>query len=239
MNNPLTETLLCEFKPVLLISVYKTEDRRYYLESHDMNDKGEVLAGKPLQQETIQEIVDVFFDERKANSDIKGLVPDNLLSYKSFKGGNYKLVWYRPAEIRVIHHAPTLKLPTNKAWVPAIVYHVERDSLSVYALPNDNRPKENNRLYKAPFFNVNDDGDVCLGNARVQKPKEKTYDNIMKYWEDMFWLSEFSHVNGSEKVKSKDLNSVWKRLLTSKTKIKWADIKELIPYKDYNLQKII
>ncbi len=233
--NTRSEILMNNYQPKVAIMVYRSVhsisgEGEYYLESHTVNDNGQIMEGKPLQQDTIQEMVDVFFDERKNIRLIKGMIPDNLLSYSLLPGGNYKLVWYRPAEIRVMHHATQLKLPTAKTWVPAMLYVMDRNTLDVFALNSNKRPTDKTKLFKAPFYNVNDGGDVCLGNASVKKPKEKTYSNLMKYWEDLFWLSEFSHVNGSEKVKSKSLNAVWKKLLASKTKLKWSDINELIPY---------
>ena len=52
----------------------------------------------------------------------------------------------------------------------------------------------------------------------------------MKYWEDLFWLSEFTHLNGDHAVKS-NINKVWKQLLASKAKKKWSDIDELVDCK--------
>lgn len=224
--------------------VYRSTDEivgagQYYLESHTVNEAGQIMEGKPLQQETIQEMVDVFFDERKHVSEIKGLVPDNLLAFQPLPGGNYRMIWYRPAEVRVLHHATQLKLSTAKAWVPAMLYRADKNSLDVFALKANTRPKEITKLFKAPFFNVADDGDVCLGNAKVKVPKEKTYSSTMKYWEDLFWLSEFSHVNGTEKVKSKSLQTVWKTLLASKTKLKWSDLDELISCSNKTLKSLL
>lgn len=224
--NATTYALCNEFKPELLVTIYRNGGQ-YYLESHDITEKGEVMAGKPLQQTVIQEMVDVFFDEKKNKSEITGFMHGNLLSYQSLPGGQYKLVWFRPAEKRIIHHVAALKLPSGKTWVPAMVYSVERDRLSVYALSADERPLPVTRLYYAPFFNVSDSGEVCLGNAKVSKPKEKTFNSVIKYWEDLFWLSVFSHVNGEQKVKSKDLKEVWHKMLKSKCKLKWEDINEL------------
>lgn len=229
--NELTQALTSQYNPVLGIVVYKDKENDYYLESHDITSTGGFGPGKPLLQETMQGIVDTFFDDRQNMSTIKGVMPDNLLSYQFKPGGNYKIVWWRPSEIRVIHHASQLKLPTAKCWVPSMVYVADHNDLRVFALKNDKRPEENTILCLAPFFNVDDDGDVCLGNAKVQKPKEKTFSNLIKYWEALFWQSEFSHVNGEDKVKSKDLNAVWKKLLTSKTKLKWSTMNELIPSK--------
>lgn len=242
--NTRVETLNAAYSPEVAIMVYRskspiTGNGEYYLESHNINEQGAIMEGKPLKQDTIQGIVDLFFDERKNSANIKGLLPDNLLSFQLLPGGNYSMVWYRPAEIRVMHHAVQLKLPTNKTWVPALIYDVERTGMDIYALNSNSRPKLTTKLFKAPFFNVNDEGDVCLGNAQVKKPKEKTYSALMQYWEDLFWLSEFSHVNGEEKVKSKSLNKVWKRLLSSKTKLKWSDIDELLPYDNKTLKNIL
>jgi PRTRC genetic system protein B len=231
--NTLTDNLICEFKPILAITVYGVADGAgdYYLESHDINDKGEVLAGKPLEQSTLQGIVDVFFDERKNMSRITGMIPDNLLAFELRPGGGYKMIWWRPAEKRVLQHTASLKIPTDNAWIPALIYSVEHNSLTVYALENDTRPQSATKLFHAPFFNVDDDGDVCLGNANVKKPKDPSYTDIMKYWEDLFWLSEFSHVNGEEKIKSGDLAEFWRKLLKRNCSKKWSDIDQLIPTK--------
>lgn len=219
--------------------VYKSKLKDdYYLESHSINEQGSIMEGKPLLQETIQEIVDVFFDERKNMATISGMIPDNLLCFSLLPGGNYKMVWYRPAELRVMHFVKELKLPTAKSWVPAIVYVADRNKLSVFALKSNARPKENAKLCKAPFFNVSDTGSVCLGNAHVKKPKDRTYISLMRYWEDLFWLSQFTHLNDSNKTKS-DMHSIWKKLLASKTKLKWSDLNELIFYKSMQLKSIV
>src|SRR5690349_15115267 len=123
MQNQRTSVLMSEYRPQLAVVVYQsgTERDDYYLESHTIT-----AEGKPLLQETLQEMVDVFFDERKNTVNVRGLIPDNLLSFDLLPGGHYKMVWYRPAEIRVMHFAKQLQLPTAKTWVPAMVYVVNR-----------------------------------------------------------------------------------------------------------------
>lgn len=128
--NERTELLTSNYLPVLALTVYRTGNKMsghgdYYLESHDINEKGEVMQGKPLLQETIQGIVDVFFDERKNKASISGMIPDNLLNFVLLPGGSYRMVWFRPPEIRVIHFSPQLHIETAKAWVPAMLYVVE------------------------------------------------------------------------------------------------------------------
>lgn len=242
MQNDRTSLLMSTYKPQLAIIVNKavrpiTESADYYLESHIISEDGKILEGKPLLQETIQEMVDVFFDERKNAVSVKGLITENLLCYEPLPGGHYKMIWYRPAEIRVVHFAKQLKLPTTKVWVPAMIYMADRKQLSVYALKTNGRPKENTKVFRAPFYNVNDSGIVCLGNASVKKPKEKSYSAFMKYWEDLFWLSEFTHVNGDRTIKG-DLNKTWKALIESKTKKKWNP-NVFVAYKGATLKSLL
>lgn len=234
--NERTEALTKKYKPVLVISVYKGEDgysnnRSYYLESHNINERGQLLEGKPLKQETLSEIVDVFFDERQNQVKITGLIPDNLLLFEIARGGKYEMVWYRPAEKRHIFFSDKLHIPSGIAWVPAMLYRVDGNSLDVYALSTDDRPIPATKLLHAPFHNVATDGSVCLGSAAVKKPDKKTYETMMKYWEDLFWLSEFSHLAAAVNPTKSNLSLLWKQLIGKEKK--WNEFKpaELKPTK--------
>lgn len=225
--NERTERIRKNYEPVVSIVVYRSEssitgEGEYYLESHDINENGEVSQGKPLLQETIQGIVDTLFDERKNMAKFTGMLPENLLLFSLLPGGRYKALWFRPAEERVVHFSDGLNIPTGKANVPAMLYHVDAGHLSVFALKSNKRPIEKTRLCFAPFFNVNDAGSVCLGSANVKKPKDSSYQSTLKYWEDLFWLSEFTHVNGNDKKTTTPLVDLWKKGMKQKGKINWA-----------------
>lgn len=242
--NTLTTALRTTYKPTIAIVVHTTDDkmdhhRKYYLESHHINEEGKILEGKPLQQETINDIVELFYADRKERSQLGGCVPENILSYSPVSGGKYRLVWYRPAEVRYIHFAKQLKIASGKAWVPPIIYSVYGSELWVYALKKSTRPEGFSKPYRAPFHNVADNGKVCLGTAKVKKPDSPTFENAMKYWEDLFWLSEFSHLNGASNPTKSDLDKVWKKLIAKNPKKKWSDIDELKPMKNKNLENII
>jgi len=232
--NERTELLGKECKPVLNIVVYCSDKERgqpdYYLESHQISPEGKIMEGKPLLQSTIAEMVELFYDDRKDRSQISGAIPENLLSYLPLPGGNFKLVWYRPAETRYIHFAQSLRLQSGKASIPPMIYEVSKNTLSVFALKIDAWPTEKTKLFRSPFHNVGDNGTVCLGNAKVKKPLEKTFANVIKYWEDLFWLSEFSHLNGASNPTKSDLGKLWARIVKSKCRLKWsalsAELKE-------------
>jgi PRTRC genetic system protein B len=211
----------------------------YYLESHDVDSHGKVMAGKPLLQETIQGMVDVFFDENQNRSRISGMIPEELLQYEPQPGGYFSLAWYRPAEKRTILFAKQLKLKSGVIWTPPMVYRVTRKELWVFALKSSRRPVEGTKLLRAPFHNVADDGHVCLGSAKVARPTEKSFRAWIKYWEDLFWLSEFTHLNGASNPTKSPLAKVMTRLVNSKGRIKWNDMDELREMKGITLKKVL
>lgn len=215
-----------DYKPMVAIVVYAASKSDYYLESHEIGTDGKLMEGKPLMEETIAGIVETFYGTSMQSSTVKGLMPDNVLHFSPLTGGKYKMIWYRPAEVRTLYFDDSLKIPDGSAWVPAMVYKVEDSSLEVYALMGDTRPTESTVLYKAPFHNVTD-GDVCLGSAKARKPTDKTYANVCKYWEDMFWLSRFTHISGECPTKT-NLNMLWIRCIENPS-LKWDMLDELIP----------
>lgn len=235
--NERTEALLNKYKPVVAIMVYSGDRNDYYLESHDINEKRQILEGKPLKQETLNGIVDIFFDERQNRVQIGGLIPENLLHFDVLPGGKYNMSWYRPAERRQLYFKEELHIPSGQAWVPAMIYNVNGDELSVFALRDSTRPTDATKLYLAPFHNVNSSGGVCLGNAKVKRPEKNTYANIMKYWEDLFWLSEFTHLAGNSNPTKSNLNIIWKRMITEKISV--FPVKELVEYKHHSLNNLL
>lgn len=89
-----------------------------------------------------------------------------------------------------------LNIENGEFNLPGIIYVVERGGLNVFAFKGE-RPGMDDRLCKAPYFNVNaTSGSVCLGNASLQIPEAPTFDRWLEYWEKRFWMSEFSHLGG-------------------------------------------
>lgn len=242
--NSLTSALSHTYTPRLAVIVHSTDsneqhEEKYYLESHSISPEGKILEGKPLQQETLEAMVGVFFEDRKDKSQLCGYVPENLLSFDPVPGGKYRMVWYRQAEIRFIHFVTHLKIKSGRAWVPPMIYSVHGSDMWVYATKLNTRPKGSTKAYRAPFHNVADNGKVCLGNATVKKPALQTFSAAMKYWEDLFWLSEFSHLNGASNPTKTDLNAIWKKIIARNPVKKWSDMDELKPMRKVNLENII
>ncbi len=195
MSNGLTNLLKEEYIPEMAIIVYSCSENRVYLERRDITD-GKMGAGKPLSKECITSIIKAIAeDSDELEVGFHGIIPRNLL-FADTTTGRTRLVWYNPPMKRRMFFTKSLGIPEGEIMVPGIVYAADNNSLSVYVFKGK-EPKD--KLFQAPFFNVNNHA-VCLGSAKVTKPKNLTYQEAIEYWEKMFWNSEFSHLYGSNPI---------------------------------------
>lgn len=184
-----------ELKPYVSIVGYR-HDEDYYFESHpiEKTDEGYTMGvGAPLTVECISEIAANFSVEFSMSP--YGCIPSNLLYFDN-RVGHEKYIWYNPPQKRVMYFTKSLNIEDGEYFVPGIVYVVTDQSLDVYSFKGK-KPK--NALFKAPFFNVTN-AKVCLGRAAVAYPDNPSFSDFLKYWEDKFWLTEFSHL-GSNPIK--------------------------------------
>ena len=66
---------------------------------------------------------------------------------------------------------------------PALVWEVREGQLRIRALRESIRLDAKTSLFRAPYWNVGDDGRVCLGSTRVPK---KTSIDLLTQWRQPF-----------------------------------------------------
>lgn len=207
-QNKATEMLLDEMKPYASIVAYKNSRGNYYLESHPIDEEGNLGAAKPLSCKFIGSLIkDLSETSEEIDTGLHGLIPANIL-YCDMRVGTDKIVWYRPREKRYIYFSESAGIPNGEMIVPPMVYCVRHNKLSVHCFKG-NKPK--GKLYKAPFYNTSDES-VCLGSAKTKTPRERTFENIIKYWEELYWNSEFVHILGENPVQG-NLSTITKKCI--------------------------
>lgn len=210
MDNKLTKDFTARMLPKMALVVYESElDDSLYLEQRTIID-GRMGAGVPVTMECLREIAELATSP--SQKEIHGAIPSNML-YADSRKGYERYVWYRPAEKRMHYYSSSLHIPDGELCTPPLLYVVNRNELALYAFIGDGKPRSDEQLYRAPFFNVSSDH-VCLGNARLPEMQELTYANIIAYWEKMFWASAFSHILDGNPVKG-NLAVLTKRLMAS------------------------
>lgn len=220
--NKLTEELKSLYRPKAALIAYQGEnakDNEYFLELREINDKGVMGEAMPVTYSFMNDITANFSE---AYSGIPfGILPENLL-FADTRKGHEKYIWWNPPRRRMIYFVRNLGLENAEYHVPGIIYIAKESGLCVYAY-KDKELKESSELFHAPFFNTSKDS-VCLGVAKLQKPANPTFPQLLEYWEKKFWLTEFSHLaGGSNPTKS---NLV---LVTKAAKDKEFDTDELKP----------
>lgn len=189
----------------------------YYLERRDIIN-GKMSAAVPLTEECMTDIVDALSSERE--DIIYGPIPENMI-YADCRHGYKKYVWWHGPEKRQMYFKDRLNIPNGEMWVPGLIYVVIGKELSVYAF-SGRRPKT--KLFRAPFFNIYSNNKVCLGNAKVKQSPTLTYENIIKYWETMFWKSEFASLVDNNNPVKDNLVTLTKRLIRTGEKFPESEL---------------
>lgn len=84
-TNELTRTLKTQLIPKAALIAYASEDdKNFFLEIRDINDRGNMAEGRPITQEFMNELVKGY-SERHSSTPY-GKVPSNLIYCDSRKG---------------------------------------------------------------------------------------------------------------------------------------------------------
>ncbi|WP_313515600.1 hypothetical protein [Sphingobacterium sp.] len=199
----ITEKLVEEMSPFIILAGYRS-NYDYYFESHNINEKGQVLSGKPLAAETIENILNSF-KSQKISTQPKGVIPKNMV-YMDLD--NEKYVWKCPGKKRMLYFKDEF-VGNGEAFVPDMIFRASGNALSVFAIKDLNT--DNPVLFVPPFPNCSSNGGVCQGSART-KLKGNTFQDIVDYWETIFWASEFTHLNANTVTKD-NVTLTWKDLI--------------------------
>lgn len=234
-TNELTKKLRTLLHPRAALIAYSDEDEShvhdngYFIELREIDGNGMMGEGRPVTVEFMNGLVRGY-SERHSTTPY-GRIPSNMLWCDPRKGCE-KYVWYNPPRKRMMFFRESLQVENAEYNLPGIIYAAGGGSLNVYAY-KDKKLTEKTELYAAPFFNVTGAG-VCLGSAKIDKPKDLTYTNLLEYWEKQFWLTEFSHLGGGGNPTRSNLV-----LVTKAARDKPFDLDELKPLNNLKLKDIL
>jgi PRTRC genetic system protein B len=122
--------------------------------------------------------------------------------------------WWTPAAIRPIFFRAGSELAAvsgQRFPHPALLFVVHQGGLHVRALRSSQRPSADNKLYAAPYWNIDSEGAVWAGTMRV--PKSSSVATIAT-WEQAFFQSEFTHQGGAGRLTKRKggTTALWKSL---------------------------
>lgn len=233
MNKDLTNTRL---KPHSAIIIYKSGGEyngNYYLETRDITAKKgqyEFGAPVPMSDERMKDIASAYIAKATADMVFESIIPEHIL-YANHRAANTVVIWWRKPQKKVLNFSSLLNIKGSpEVMLPATLYLVHNNSLYVFALMDSNRPGKSTKLYHAPFFNIYEPGNVCLGTAPVGKYKSKTFEGEAERFERGFFMAEQN--GGQAKPCKTDLKVLWNKQIKTKAN-SFPAKSELIQHKKY------
>ena len=204
------------YRPTSALVFYQSDERNKdtYVEHFDMNKNGNPINAHPLTVNEAKALAkSLHTDEEKDKTFLKskGILPTNILNIDPSQNGS--VLWYTKSQERQMYFVKNLEIPNGKAHVPAMLWFADKENLSVFALTSDKRPTEKTPLYYAPFFNVYEDGAVCMGTVDVNIKNSASVEEFTTAWENYFFNSYFSHLlDNYNPIKGNCVN-LWKKLM--------------------------
>lgn len=170
----------------------------------------QIGAGKPLGQKEIDRILAALASKAR-RAGVRGWVDANLLYFSP-----HLLAWWRPAAPACVFFdkppGKKSKLSAGSTPQPALVFAVREGRWYVWAVTGNDRPTPGTLLHQAPYYNVDDDGRICTGNAELPATLAPA---TIPGFERAFFDSRFTHMN-APRICQIDGAILWAGLLSGR-----------------------
>lgn len=205
------------YLPKMAIIIYKNtfQDTDYYVESYDMDENGTPINAHPLslaEASALAKALDTSKELQKSFLKPAGLLPENLLYLDPSNRGC--AIWHTPPHQQELFFAGDLGIDNGKAHIPALLWKASKTELSLFALTGTAKPEVATPLYHAPFFNLHQDGRVCMGTVEIEITEETSLEAFMESWQHYFFNSYFSHLIDEHNPVKGNMVQLWQQQVT-------------------------
>ena len=235
--NDITQNFGTLYHPKTALVFYQTDERNKdtYVEYFDMDKNGNPINAHPLTEREAKVLAKSLNLTTKKQDFLKpqGILSTHILYLNPSEHGS--VIWYTKAGKRQLYFSENLEIPSGKAEVPAIIWLATQRSLKIFALSSNRRPTEKTSFFYAPFFNVYENGNVCMGTVNIDIQNSASVEEFMEKWEDYFFNSYFSHLmNEHNPIKGNCVN-LWKSLIDTEKSFP----KEVLKSADKTLKSLL
>ena len=208
------------YHPTTALVFYQNDEinKDTYVEHFDMDKNGNPINAHPLTEREAKELVKALTinTQKEKSQDFlkpKGILPTHILHINPSENGS--VLWFTKSMKRQLFFTENLEIPNGRAEVPAMLWFANKRSLKIFALANNRRPTEKTELFYAPFFNVYEDGNVCMGTVDVHIQNSTSLKEFTEKWEDYFFNSYFSHLMNEHNPINGNCVNLWKSLINT------------------------
>lgn len=220
--NDITKDFGTLYHPKSALVFYETKGSNtdVYVEHFDMDKNGNPINAHPLTVKEANALAKALNTEKEKNKAFlksNGILPTNVLHINP-SADKGVVIWYTKAQQQQLYFVDSLQIPNGIAYVPPMLWKASKNGLSVFALKSDRRPTEKTKMYHTPYFNIYEDGKVCMGTVSVDIKKSASVEEFVQAWEHYFFNSYFSHLMGNHNPINGNCVTLWKNIVnTDKT----------------------
>lgn len=202
------------YHPKAAMMVFTAQGQQPYIEYYEMDSAGYPVNPRPLtvrEAQSLAKALDTTHQAAKAFLRPEKLLTADILHIDPSQNGS--VLWYTAPQKQKLYFSESLSLECGVVSLPALVWKADKKHLCVFALKEKNKPKSNTPLYHAPFFNLYQNGNVCMGNVDV-KIKDAAYlEEFISAWQQYFFGSYFSHHIGGHIPMKENLITLYAELM--------------------------
>ena len=214
----ITDNFGTMYVPVKALVVFQNNNAegKTYIESYDINANGYPINAHPLslaESSALANALDTSDELRRNFLKPSGLLPKNVLYINPDHDGY--AIWYTPAMEVPLFFVEKMGIPGGTAAIPPLLWKASKKDLYIFALDGVEAIEEQTPLYRAPFFNIYDDGRVCMGTVSVDVQHDCLLQEFMQLWESYFFNSYFSHLLGGISPVQGNIIQLWQSLVGS------------------------
>lgn len=159
---------------------------------HDVmleDGKQRLAEGKFVTESFVSELL------RMCKSSDMVFLPEQVVAMST-----HSVAWIEPASKRTMffktHDEAVMAYDGDTIAQPPLLFVARAHNIYVYGLTSNDRPTPDTPLYYAPFWNVYDDGAVCIGSMQLPKTISPA---ATADFTTAFFKSEFTHASGNKK----------------------------------------
>ncbi|MEE1897029.1 PRTRC system protein B [Flavobacterium rakeshii] len=190
-----------------------------YIEYYDMDENGCPVNPHPLtvrEAQGLAKALDTREQAGKAFLRPEGILPENVLHLDPSDNGS--VVWYTEPQRQKLYFAESLGLDNGTVALPALLWKATKKGLHLFAIKGKTKPKAETPLYHAPFFNLYQKGNVCMGNVNVAIKSDASLEEFITAWQGYFFGSYFSHHINEHNPVAVNLFNLYRELMADPAK---------------------